>query len=93
VVFSRQNQQKLQNLLFPEGIVFNRQKKCYLTPKVNAVFSIFTKISGVYKNRDTKKEPLFSDSSHLVEQTIQLSNQFIDDYKKIIEFSKIIDLT
>ena len=59
-------QQKLQNLLFPQGVKYNKQENSYLTIKENNVFHIFSKLSMDYKNEDTKKEPQTCDSYDLV---------------------------
>ena len=40
----------------------------------------------IYKNAETKKESQFSDSYSLVKCPIEISNKFIDDFKKIIDF-------
>ena len=54
--------QKLQNLLFPKGVKYNKHENCYLTISENNVFYIFSKLSMIYKNEGIKKEPPFDDS-------------------------------
>ena len=61
--------QKLQNLLFPKGVKYNRQEHSYLTISENNVFSVFSNLSANYKNAETKKEPPFDDSFSLVAET------------------------
>ena len=62
-------QQKLQNLLFPMGVMYNKETNSYLTIAENIALCSFAKLSALYKNEDTKKEPLFSDSFDLVAGT------------------------
>jgi len=38
-----------------------------------------------------QKEPLFSGSFFYVDYPIEISNQFIDDFKKIIDFSNLLE--
>jgi site-specific DNA recombinase len=40
------SKQKLQYLVFPDGMQFDKQKRCYLTSRVNAVFTYILRISG-----------------------------------------------
>ena len=62
-------QQKFQKLIFPEGIIYNKEMNSYRTKKVNSVFTFISYISTLYKNNKNKKEPLFSDSFSLVAGT------------------------
>ena len=48
--------QRIQNLLFPEGILYNRKKDDYRTPRINLLFSVIPYLTGLvdgYKNGDT----------------------------------------
>jgi hypothetical protein len=62
--------QKLQNLLFPKGVKYHKQEHRYLTIKENNVFTVFSKLSAIYKSEETKKEPQICDSFNLVAQEI-----------------------
>ncbi|NDW10784.1 recombinase family protein [Dysgonomonas sp. 520] len=62
-------QQKLQSLVFPEGVIYNKETNSYLTKKVNSVFTFVSNISAFYEIHKNKKEPLFSDSFSLVAET------------------------
>jgi len=48
-------QQKIQNLLFPSRVKYNKQENSYLTIKENNVFSVLFKLLMNYKNAETKK--------------------------------------
>ncbi len=50
---------RVQNLVFPDGILWDKSKNEYLTVKENSVFSICRKISESYKKR---KETAFCDA-------------------------------
>jgi site-specific DNA recombinase len=43
----------LQKMLFPEGIIFDKEKQSFRTPKVNQVFSVINSLS--IENRENKK--------------------------------------
>ena len=62
-------QQKLQNLLFPVGVIYDKETNGYRTIGENLAMCLFAKLSALYKSADTKKEPLFSDSFGLVAET------------------------
>lgn len=53
--------QKLQNLLFPQGILWDKEKDNYRTFNENAALSVIRRISGGYKNK--KEENPFGNSS------------------------------
>ena len=48
-----ETRQQIQKLVFPDGIIWNKEKGCYLTIRENSVFSVFRKLSEIY---GTKKE-------------------------------------
>ena len=45
--------QKLQKLVFPEGVVYDKEKDSYRTPKTNAVFQLISSLSA--ENMGNKK--------------------------------------
>lgn len=61
--------QKLQNLLFPTGVKYNKQEHRCRTINENNVFGIFSKLSTIYENEETKKEPQICDSYRVVAET------------------------
>lgn len=49
--------QKIQNLVFPEGIMWDKEKGTYLTIRENSVFALFRRISNTYgKEKGTTSE-------------------------------------
>jgi len=40
-----------QNLLFPEGIIYNRESDCYRTPRVNSFFSPIPQMARTFKKQ------------------------------------------
>ena len=49
------NKQKLQNLLFPNGIQYNREKDRYLSFEVNPVLELLNTLSISYKNKENQE--------------------------------------
>ncbi len=47
--------QKIQNLVFPEGISFNKKNNTYLTPRINSYFAAITGISTSYATTENEK--------------------------------------
>lgn len=58
--------QGLQNLLFPEGVYYDLEKRHYRTEKTNTVFARIIRQSGFWADWETKKASNFADFSHLV---------------------------
>ena len=61
--------QKIQKLVFPEGILWDKSLNNYRTSTENQVFGLFRKISESYKENKTKKEDNFYKLSSLVAGT------------------------
>lgn len=61
--------QKLQNLVFPNGVRYSRLLANYRTPEVNKVFALIRDISESYGNEQTKSDLDLSSKSLLVEKT------------------------
>ena len=78
---------KIQELVFPEGVLIDTKKRQYLTKKVNSVFVVNSLLSS---NCNHKKENDSSgklESSYLVARNNQISNhQLIEDLIKVKEF-------
>ena len=47
--------QKLQNLLFPEGIFWDKEIGGYRTEKENSVIAVMCRVTSLYKNNKEKK--------------------------------------
>ena len=77
--------QKLQYLVFPNGIFWDKEIDNYRTNEANSVLGIISKISASYEN---KKEENSLKSSSLVNLCKSLTNSrtFIEDYLRIIDF-------
>ena len=58
--------QEVQNMAFPEGIVWDRHNDNYLTPKENLALVTFCSISDSYSLDGTKKEDKSFDLSSVV---------------------------
>lgn len=43
--FQSETKEKLQNLVFPEGIVYDKVKKVFRTNSVNSVFSLIAELT------------------------------------------------
>ncbi len=52
--------QKIQNLLFPSGIFWDKENENYRTIDCNQALSIIQRISGGYKNKNEEKSENFS---------------------------------
>lgn len=50
--------QRLQNLVFPEGIRYNRQKDEYLTTRINSLFLVIACQKQILSNKKSGIEPL-----------------------------------
>ncbi|HEX4887394.1 MAG TPA: hypothetical protein VFV37_05035 [Luteibaculaceae bacterium] len=46
---------ELQNLLFPEGIVYDRENDTYRTPKSNSIFSVILQVARVAEEAEKEK--------------------------------------
>ena len=68
------DKRKLQSLVFPEGILYNKQKDIVRTPRINSIFAPIPILMGILKDNKKghwNKSVLYS---HLVDQMrIELS--------------------
>ena len=62
------DKQELANLLFPEGLSYDKTKSTYLTPKVNSCFGLFALLSDSYNALKRKNDFSFSLKSLFVEK-------------------------
>ncbi len=61
------SKEKLQNLIFPEGIYCNHKKDTVRTEKVNSVFSLIAQMTGILDKKETRQNNDELDLSGLVE--------------------------
>ena len=61
------DKRRLQNLIFPEGILYNKPKDTIRTPRINSLFSTIPILSGVSKEMKRRKLKKNILNSHLVE--------------------------
>ena len=62
---SFQTRQKIQNLVFPTGVLWDKENKCYRTENMNEAIKIINSISDTYKE---KKEEATTDFALLSPQ-------------------------
>ena len=60
---------KIQELVFPDGLVLNPEKRQYLTKKVNRLFELISSISRDSREEEKKKVSISADLSCLVAGT------------------------
>mgnify|MGYP003400173825 CR=1 FL=1 len=87
-----ESRQDLQKLVFPNGILLDKENCNYWTENENEVFKIMRLFSSTYSDN---KEKTTNDFHHLSRSLLQgvdfpykLSNKFIEDFERIIEFLK-----
>ena len=77
--------QKIQNLLFPSGIFWDKENENYRTIDCNQALSIIQRISSSYKNKNEEKSENFSSNFKMC-HIVPDYRTFIDDYLKILDF-------
>ena len=79
--------QKLQNLVYPDGILYDKHLGCYRTENENEVFRIFRTISTGYIIDKEKAAKENAPLSPFVDIADEISNiKFIEDFDKILKF-------
>jgi len=79
--------QKLQNLLFPSGIYFDKNTDDYRTETENEVFKTFRMFSNTCKIGKEKVTTEYLRLSPLVGIADEISNiKFIEDFDRIVNF-------
>ena len=63
------DKRRLQNLIFPEGVLYNKPKNTIRTPRINSLFSTIPITSGVSKEIKRRKLKTSTLNSHLVVPT------------------------
>jgi site-specific DNA recombinase len=68
--------------IYPEKLLFDGST--YRTPRVNVIAKSILLINSALGNKKNRTNELFSHLSGLVAGSIQISNQFIEDYNRIL---------
>ena len=79
------NKKKLQYLIFPDGILYNKQIDRVRTPKINSLFAAIPTLStflGTNRNARLFKN---GQDSHLVDLSRMSSNIILSDINVILE--------
>lgn len=63
---SVESKRRIQNVVFPEGLVVDTEKRQYLTKKINTVFTVSASVSGGNQNKKSDSEKIFPHESLLV---------------------------
>ena len=69
-----QNKRVFQNILFPEGFRFSMKNKECRTSKLNILFDLTSSFSKTYNTKKEKTQPQKVLESHLVDNSIEISN-------------------
>lgn len=78
--------QKLQKIMFPEGVSFDKNTSDYRTFSTNPVAELIACIVATYADRQTKSDCDFHRQSLDVEMQHGLSNKYVKDYQAIVRF-------
>ncbi len=65
-VFAANEKQRLQSLIFPEGILYNKKEMVVRTPRINSVFSCIIDAARISKENKNGCISECSHNSHLV---------------------------
>lgn len=82
--------EKIQQLLFPEGICYHHEKGEFLTGKVNAVFAAIPRLNSIPEDDKNKQGSIAAALSSLVVLSGQFSNHFLEDLRNLV--SSNVDL-
>lgn len=76
---------EIQNIIFPEGILYDRENSNYRTPKINSVIRLITSIAKGLEEGIKRKAALLGGLSNVVNQTGQMSNELLEDARILAE--------
>ena len=72
------DKQKLQYLMFPEGLLYNKEKRAVRTPRINSLFALISSSARVLEENKKDYSVKSSLDSHLVElRRIELLSKHI----------------
>ena len=77
----------VQKLVFPEGVMYDKENESYLTTRRNAFFELTRSISESFSENKKGQTSNVLNLSSIVDRTNRLSNQFFSSYKDIVDFS------
>ena len=77
--------QKPQNLLFPEGIFWDKEIGGYRTEKENCALAVMRRITSICKNEKEEKSVKISSLNQVCTKLTD-SRTFIEDLSKIVDF-------
>ena len=78
--------QKLQNLLFPHGVCFDKKTGNYRTMYVNIIAERIAAMSATYSDAHKKRDCDFHQQSRSVEYELELSNEYVRQYQSFVRF-------
>ncbi len=77
---------RIQNLLFPQGILYNRKKDNYRTLKINLLFSAIPYLASISSENKKRDFDFLTEIPAWVGKKSNISNLLKDDIEKISNF-------
>ena len=78
--------QKIQKMVFPNGVRWDKENRAYLTDFGNLFFDLMFSVSDNYKNEIAQKKDESCDLSSLVVYCKILSNNYLEALERVEEF-------
>jgi len=69
--------------LFPEGLTYDSEIEHYRTTRVNSAFAVIPRLSMVSESQNKNTPAIFAEVSSSVVQANQISNQELEELKKL----------
>jgi hypothetical protein len=85
------DKQKLQRLIFPEGILYNKKKDPVRTLRVNSLFAPIPQLASFLNGNEKSHSVKNGSKSHLVDPAGQISNLILEYFKQL--YHAFIDQT
>ena len=83
-----EEKRRIQKLVFPEGILYNREKDTYRTFRVNTIFKLIPMIADEIRKKENGTNSNFKNLSRFVLSSGQLSNKYLaEDIQIILDLS------
>lgn len=82
--------EKLQKLIFPEGLAYDRENGVFRTNTINSLIAVIARLSGDSLLVETQLASIFQGQSRSAGSGGKMSNQFIEDLDRIIAFKSSI---
>ena len=83
---------EIQNIIFPEGILYDRENSSYRTPKVNSAIRLITSIAGSLEEGIKRKAALLGGLSNVVTDSEYDLNQVYEDLRDLYALKAIIKM-